>query len=266
MKISVCGKGGCGKSTLVTLLAKELAAMGKRVLVIDTDESNYGLHKQLGVELPEDFTAYFGGKQKVLGDMMMSNFTHQFFATTWGIDDIPASCSVEKDNIILMSSGKIHEANEGCACPMGTLMTQFIDHLTLGPDEYALIDMEAGIEHFGRGTNNGTDLVLMVVDPSFESLRLTGKIKELSESIDRPIRFVLNKVTPEIRQLMRNQVCDDTAIIAELPADGDLMTAGLIGAELDGGDGALKEAIRQLAVSLEASRDQFKDSFIADLA
>ena len=63
MKIAVCGKGGCGKSTVTTLLAKCLAARGKEVLVIDSDESNYGLHRQLGMEVPGDFTGYFGGNE-----------------------------------------------------------------------------------------------------------------------------------------------------------------------------------------------------------
>lgn len=47
MKIAVCGKGGCGKSTVTSLLAKALARRGKEILVIDSDESNYGLHRQL---------------------------------------------------------------------------------------------------------------------------------------------------------------------------------------------------------------------------
>ena len=51
MKITVCGKGGCGKSTVSALLAKEFERMGKTVLVADSDESNYGLHRQLGVKL-----------------------------------------------------------------------------------------------------------------------------------------------------------------------------------------------------------------------
>ena len=72
MKITVCGKGGCGKSTVTTLLAKELARMGKKVLVVDSDESNFGLHRQLGVELPRDFTEYFGGKDKAFKTMMTS--------------------------------------------------------------------------------------------------------------------------------------------------------------------------------------------------
>ena len=87
MKIAVCGKGGCGKSTVTSLLAKALARRGKEILVIDSDESNYGLHRQLGMKLPRDFTDYFGGKQNVLNDMMLSKFTHQFFEETWTIDD-----------------------------------------------------------------------------------------------------------------------------------------------------------------------------------
>ena len=131
MKITVCGKGGCGKSTVTSLLSKALARRGKETLVIDSDESNYGLHRQLGMKLPRDFTDYFGGKQNVLNDMMLSKFTHQFFEETWTIDDIPEDYYSLKDGVKLMSSGKIHQANEGCSCAMGTVMTQFIQNLRL---------------------------------------------------------------------------------------------------------------------------------------
>ena len=40
-------KRGCGKSTIAALLAKAMANRGYRVLVIDSDESNFGLHRQL---------------------------------------------------------------------------------------------------------------------------------------------------------------------------------------------------------------------------
>lgn len=203
MKVAVCGKGGSGKSTITTLLAKELAKRKRKVLVIDSDESNYGLSRQLGVELPMDFTAYFGGKQKALQDMMLSDFTHQFFNGTWMIQDIPEGYYSEKDGIKLMASGKIHTANEGCACTMGNVLTQFIEHLILAKDEYALIDMEAGIEHFGRGIDNSVDLILMVVEPSYESLALTEKVSELGQSIGKPVYLVFNKVDEENWEWMR---------------------------------------------------------------
>ena len=63
MKILVCGKGGCGKSTVVALLAQEMALRKNNILVIDSDESNIGLHSRLGMEKPEDFMNYLGGKK-----------------------------------------------------------------------------------------------------------------------------------------------------------------------------------------------------------
>ena len=72
MKIILCGKGGCGKSTVASLLSYEFAQRGKKVLVVDTDESNYGLHRQLGLPLPADFLEYFGGK-KAFGNKGFNN-------------------------------------------------------------------------------------------------------------------------------------------------------------------------------------------------
>ena len=47
-KIAVSGKGGVGKSTFVALIAEALKAEGYTVIVLDTDESNPGLHRILG--------------------------------------------------------------------------------------------------------------------------------------------------------------------------------------------------------------------------
>ena len=52
MKLILCGKGGCGKSTVSALLARACEQRGMNVLVVDADESNFGLHKQLGLPLP----------------------------------------------------------------------------------------------------------------------------------------------------------------------------------------------------------------------
>ena len=205
--------------------------MGKRVLVVDSDESNYGLHRQLGMELPKDFTAFFGGKDAVLKDMMLSNFAHKFFDGPWTLSDIPERYCGEKDGVMLMANGKIHQANEGCACPMNNIIQQFIANLQLSGDEFSLMDMEAGIEHFGRGVDNGVDL-LMIVDPSFESLQLSKEIQDLGTSIGKPVWFVLNEVTEDTRRAMVEAVADSKRIAAILPADPQLASAGLVGTEL----------------------------------
>ena len=68
---------------------------------------------------------------------------------------------------------------------MNSILKQFIKHLTVGENEVVLLDMEAGVEHFGRGVDNSVDLILMIVDPSFESLKLTKKIQQLGDSIGK---------------------------------------------------------------------------------
>ncbi|AKB35759.1 Nickel insertion protein [Methanosarcina siciliae C2J] len=235
MKLVICGKGGSGKSTIAALLAKSLVKNGSSVLVIDTDESNFGLHRQLGIDLPPDFTDYFGGKKTVLEKIMQAEPDWEsvsFFEDEWSFSDIPPAYCPEKDGVKLISIGKIHEVGEGCACPMGMLVKQFIGNLRLNPDEVVITDTEAGIEHFGRGIEENADAILMVIDPSYESMRLSEKVAELSGSIGKPVYFVLNKVDGANEQFMRETLGDRNTVIAAIPADSSLSLAGLRGEEI----------------------------------
>ena len=64
MKISICGKGGSGKSVIVTLLANEFRARGYRVLVVDSDESNSSLYRILGfADSPVPLMELVGGRK-----------------------------------------------------------------------------------------------------------------------------------------------------------------------------------------------------------
>ena len=104
MKILICGKGGSGKSMIAALLAKSIAAEGYNVLVIDSDESNFGLHRQLGMELPKDFMNYIGGK-KAMSKRMMKSIPKgkpvNVFDKTWRIEDLPEEYLTEKKGAIL---------------------------------------------------------------------------------------------------------------------------------------------------------------------
>jgi len=246
MKIMVCGKGGCGKSTVSALLAKEYARQGKQVLVIDNDESNYGLHKQLGLALPPDFTGYLGGKANILAQMMsgaQSGTPANFFLRQWRLSDIPGEYISQKGNIRLLAAGKIQRAGEGCACAMGETTRQLVENLTLGRDEIAIVDMEAGMEHFGRGIDDSADVILMVIDPSFESLKLSRKVGEISVGLGKPIYYVLNKVNLSDEPFMREMVSQPAAV---LYAKTEIAMAGLRGEELSGE----YPAIRALAAAL----------------
>jgi len=78
---------------------------------------------------------------------------------------------------------------------MGVLSREFLKKLSLEKNEIAVVDMEAGVEHFGRGVETSIDSVLIVVEPSFESLQLAEKVHSLSAGIGiKNIRAILNKV------------------------------------------------------------------------
>ena len=78
---------------------------------------------------------------------------------------------------------------------MGVLSREFLKKLTLNEDEMVIVDMEAGIEHFGRGVETSLDSVLTVVEPSFESLELSARVAGLAggSGINK-VWAVLNKI------------------------------------------------------------------------
>ena len=207
MKILVCGKGGCGKSVVAALIAKELANRGKRVLVVDTDESNFGIYRNFGVEQPKDFMEYLGGKDAVRRELIKSiqsgsgERTKMFKEIT--IDEIPEDYVVSKGNIKIMAIGKIRDFGEGCACPMGAVAREFLEALKLNDDEYVVVDTDAGIEHFGRGVEAGCDLIIAVVEPSYESIQLSNKIVELANKIGKKVVVLANKVDNETAKLIK---------------------------------------------------------------
>jgi CO dehydrogenase maturation factor len=237
MKIVVLGKGGCGKSTISSILAKNLAKKGYKVLVVDTDESNYGLHKQLGVGEPLELMDYLGGK-KDLGKRLLESMRQgkpeamaQMMGGKWTLTDIPENCLARKDGIALMQVGKVKHFGEGCACPMGALARSFLENLVVKDGEVVIVDTEAGVEHIGRGVEKGGDLVLMVVDPSYESLRLSGKVEEMLGEVKKPVYYVINKADKETSEYLMGKL-DASKVVTAFSNERRLSKAGLSGREI----------------------------------
>ncbi|MEW6266322.1 MAG: P-loop NTPase [Thermodesulfobacteriota bacterium] len=203
MKICVCGKGGSGKSTIVALLADGFKRHGREVVVLDSDESNASLFWMLGLdEPPRPLMDLVGGKKNVQ-KKMLARFTsgeEEPKMTIWEMEkmpvrDIPADFIKRGGNLKLVATGKIHQSLEGCACPMGTVTREFLKKLQLAPNEIALVDMEAGIEHFGRGVETSVDMVISVVEPSLESISLTKKMMDLTKAAGASFKgAILNKI------------------------------------------------------------------------
>ena len=150
----------------------------------------------------------------------------------FSVQDLPPEYVAEKDGKRLIAVGKIHQALEGCACPMGVLSREFLKKLHLADDEILLVDMEAGIEHFGRGVETSIDAVVVVVEPSLEAVALAEKIKQLaSEAGARFAGAILNKVSsPEVRDALTGKLQDaGVSVLGEFSYHEELFSASLAG-------------------------------------
>ncbi len=164
-KIAVCGKGGTGKSTIVVLMANVLREEGYAVLVIDTDESNPGLYRMFG----------FDEQPKPLM-MLLDRFSLDETKpeTEWLTQDliplegIPSEYILGDGNLKFLMVGKIEDPFQGCACTMADVTRDLIGKFLIKSNEVVLVDMEAGIESFGRGVERNVDTVLVIVEPYFE--------------------------------------------------------------------------------------------------
>ena len=179
MKIAISGKGGVGKTTIMAMLAHQFKKNGKEVLVIDADPSPH-MAQSIGIEDIENITPIADMKE-LLAERSGKVEGSPFYNINPQVDDLLARFIYEKDGIKLMVLGAIQTAEGGCACAENTVLRRLLTKLLLSPTQVVLLDMEAGVEHLGRGTIVGVDHLLIVVIPSKSGVRTALKIKQLAE-------------------------------------------------------------------------------------
>ncbi len=183
MKIAVTGKGGVGKTTTCALLARAFADRGQRVLAVDADP-NATLAFCLGFPDPEGIPPINEMSELIEERTGVKPGTPgAIFKLNPRVDDIPSRFAVPHDGISLLRMGAIKNGGAGCYCPENAFLKSLVSHLFLSERDVLIMDMEAGVEHFGRGTARGVDWLLIVVEPSRQSLETARRIRELAGDI-----------------------------------------------------------------------------------
>ncbi|MEA3469505.1 MAG: AAA family ATPase [Thermodesulfobacteriota bacterium] len=196
MKIAISGKGGVGKTTIMALLAEEFKKSGKDVLVIDADPSPH-MAETLGVEHPEEIRP-IADMTKLLVERSGKTEGSPMYNMNPQVNDLLKDFMISHDGMKLMVLGAIQTGDKGCACPESNVLRRMLTKLLLSEDQVVLLDMEAGVEHLGRGTIAGIDQLLIVVIPSKSSIRTALKVKKLAEDVKIPkISFVGNLITDD---------------------------------------------------------------------
>lgn len=247
-KIAVCGKGGVGKSTLVTLIANVLSDEGYSVLVMDTDESNPGLYRMF------DFTEQPRPLIRLLSRFSSGEpepDTEWITRDEIAVKDIPSNFILNRNGLKFLMVGKIDDPFQGCACSMADITRDLMEKLVVDDREVVLIDMEAGVENFGRGVERSVDTILMIVEPSFESMALAEKIRYMAEGMGiSRVQAILNKVPSQQTSQRMNEELDKRNIraIGTVYLDPLISEAGFEGRAP--GDSMAKEAVRAILKQL----------------
>jgi CO dehydrogenase maturation factor len=153
-----------------------------------------------------------------------------FFKLNPKVDDLPDALSVRKDNIKVMRLGGVKKGGGGCICPESTLLKALVTHIVLARDEVVVMDMEAGIEHLGRGTAKAVDKLIVVVEPGRRSIDTAAHIRQLAAEIRlNAIAVVGNKVRSETDKAFLAEHLSDFDFLGFLPYDDALIEADLSG-------------------------------------
>jgi CO dehydrogenase maturation factor len=195
MKLAITGKGGVGKTTLAAGLALSFAQDGKRVIAIDADPDS-NLAATLGFPEPEKIVPLVEMKELIAERTGVEPGTvGGYFKLNPKVDDIPDKFSREHQGIKVLLMGRVKKGGSGCFCPENAFLKAVLSHLFFSREDVVILDMEAGIEHLGRGTAEGVNGLIVVVEPSMRSIETAFRIKSLAKDLKIERVFLVgNKV------------------------------------------------------------------------
>lgn len=255
-KIAITGKGGVGKTTLTALLSYVYTQRRQNVVAIDADPAGnlglaFGLSAQMDAELKpiaemEDLIYERTGAQPgTIGG---------WFKLNPKVDDIPDNLSITHRGVRLLRLGTVRVGGAGCLCPENALLKALVTHLLLTKDQTLILDMEAGIEHLGRGTAGAVDAFIIVVEPGLRSLGTAEQIRFLASEIGVPrIFLVANKVrTPQDEEFVRSHA-GGLPLLGSLPFTGEALTADQDGLAVFDGAPTLVAAAETIVDALESA-------------
>ena len=211
--IAVAGKGGCGKTSLASLIIRYLKNNDMvPILAVDAD-ANANLGESLGLSVTHTVGELLDGFQgeKINIPPGMTKEAYLDFKLN--------TVLVESPGLDLLTMGR----GEGpeCYCYPNLIIRKFTDELS---DNYAytVMDNEAGMEHLSRRTTQNVDALLLVSNHSVKGVRTIARIKELVTSLKLVahkqlviIGMVRDKLDPLVSKELERLNIQPDAIIPE---------------------------------------------------
>ena len=198
MKLAITGKGGVGKTTLASTLARLYADEGRTVLAADVDpDANLGL--ALGLSQEEvDAIVPISKMRSLVEERTGASDASRFYKLNPYVADIPEKYSRDINGVKLLVMGTVDVGGSGCVCPEHVMLKAILSSLTYRKNDVVIMDMEAGLKHLGRGTAANMDQFIVVIEPGARSVQTYRNVKRLAADLGvRRVRVVANKLRTE---------------------------------------------------------------------
>ena len=226
MIIALVGKGGVGKSTISSQLARALSKK-EIVLAVDADP-NSNLCDKLGIEV----TGTIGGLRNEIvahPDMIPAGMSKQDYIALH-----VRQIMTETDRIDLLVMGR--PEGEGCYCFTNDVLKQCFNDL-IPKYKYTVIDNEAGMEHLSRRILPKANVMIFVSDPTRTGVRTASRLSTLADEVniesDKRI-LVINNVFGQISDSLMEEAkaagFDDVFV---MPHDDFISESAMEGEELN---------------------------------
>lgn len=200
-RVIVCtsGKGGVGKTTLVSNLAANLTELGQQVIAIDANLTtpNLGLH--LGMHLVPNTL-----HDVLRGDVKIKNAT---YIHPLGFGVIPAS----------MNLNDLKDVDVG-RLPEVTLNL-------LGKADYIILDCAAGLGREAISAISASTEVLIITNPDLPSVVDALKTVKVARDTGKQITgVVVNRVRGKDYELAKSEIEEmlNASVLAEIPEDNNI--------------------------------------------
>lgn len=211
MKLAITGKGGVGKTTLSSTLARLYADEGRTVLAADVDpDANLGLALGLSEEEVNAIVP-ISKMRSLVEERTGANDANKFFKLNPQVSDIPDKYGKDVNGVKLLVMGTVETGGSGCVCPEHVMLKSILSALTFRKDDVVIMDMEAGLEHLARGTASMMDFFIVVIEPGARSVQTYANVKKLAADIGiTKVYVVANKIRDDSdREFVKSRIPEE---------------------------------------------------------
>lgn len=232
MKVGVAGKGGVGKTLIAGGIAMGFVDRGLKTIAIDADSSpNLGLTLGLSAEETRKIVPISDNKQLV--EAKTSTGHSGVYNLNFTVDDVVKQYSIPTPlgpNLIVM--GTVRSMGAGCMCAPTAVIRALLRYLVVESNEAVILDLEAGVEHIGRGTARQVDALLIVADSNLKSLEIAKHIHELAASAGmKQLYLIGNRVMNDTQKQAIESFSKENGIelLATIPWDQKIIDSDMAG-------------------------------------